>query len=251
MQAADFYTGIVAEIYGPLRSAVQDPESSAAFVREAGSPALELGCGDGDPLLDLRGRGLDVEGVDSSADMLDRCRRRAREQGVDVVVHHQRMEALDLPRRYRAIFLAGPTFNLLPDDRAASAALRGIRAHLAEGGTALVPLFVPTPTPAEDIGRLRTAVADDGAELRVSVVSEERDDDARTQTTLLRYERHGDGESTVVDRPWVIHWYTRSGFERLAAEAGLAAVSVQDVPGTTLLHHRLRARGPHAASHAA
>lgn len=93
----------------------EDPVGSA-------SPALELGCGDGDPLLDLRRRGLDVEGVDSSADMLQRCRRRARKQGVDVVVYHQRMEALDLPRRYRAIFLAGPTFNLLPDDSIALAA---------------------------------------------------------------------------------------------------------------------------------
>ncbi|GLF95446.1 class I SAM-dependent methyltransferase [Streptomyces yaizuensis] len=243
MDPADFYTGIVAEIYGPLKAVAQDPEPSASFVREAGSPALELGCGDGDPLLDLRRRGLDVEGVDASADMLDRCRRRAREQGVEVAVHHQRMEALDLPRRYRAIFLAGPTFNLLPDDTTALAALRGVRDHLAEGGTALVPLFVPSPTPADQIGKVRTATADDGAELRVSVVSEERDEAARTQTTLLRYERHHEGQSTVVDRPWVLHWYTRQGFDGLAAAAGLTAVSVQDTPGATLRQYRLRVAG--------
>ncbi|MEU7900194.1 class I SAM-dependent methyltransferase [Nonomuraea sp. NPDC049152] len=243
MDHADFYTGIVAELYGPLKSVAQDPEPYAAFVEEAGSPALELGCGDGDPLLDLRRRGLDVEGVDASADMLDRCRRRARKQGVDVVVHHQRMEALDLPRRYRAIFLAGPTFNLLPDDSTALAALRGIRDHLAVGGTALVPLFVPSPTPAEQIGRVRIAAADDGAELRVSVRSEERSDSERTQTTVLRYERHRDGESTIVDRPWVLHWYTRSGFEGLAAAAGLIAVSVLETPGASDLQFRLQAAG--------
>lgn len=50
----------------------------------------------------------------------------------------------DLPRRAH--------LNLLPDDATALAALRGIRAHLAEGGTALVPLFTPGPTPAEQIG---------------------------------------------------------------------------------------------------
>ncbi|MGW6496091.1 class I SAM-dependent methyltransferase [Nonomuraea angiospora] len=243
MHPADFYTGIVAELYGPLKSVAQDPEPYAAFVQEAGSPALELGCGDGDPLLDLRRRGLDVEGVDSSADMLQRCRRRAREQGVDVVVYHQRMEALDLPRRYRAIFLAGPTFNLLPDDSIALAALHRIRDHLAVGGTALVPLFVPSPTPAERIGRVRTATADDGAELRVSVVSEERSDSARTQTTVLRYERYRDGESTIVDRPWVLHWYTRSGFESLAAAAGLIAVSVLETSGASDLQFQLQAAG--------
>lgn len=149
---ADFYTGIVAELYGPLKSFSQDPEPYAAFIQQAGMPALELGCGDGDPLLELRRRDLDVDGVDSSADMLERLRRRADEQDIPATVFHQRMEALNLPRRYRAIFLAGPTFTLLPDDATALAALRGIRAHLAEGGTALVPLFTPGPTPAEQIG---------------------------------------------------------------------------------------------------
>ena len=31
-----------------------------------GEPALEIGCGDGDPLLDLVAAGLDVEGLDAA-----------------------------------------------------------------------------------------------------------------------------------------------------------------------------------------
>ncbi|MCL2729684.1 MAG: class I SAM-dependent methyltransferase [Actinomycetia bacterium] len=241
MDAADFYTRIVAEVYGPLKAATQDAEPYAAFVEETGAPALELGCGVGDPLLDLRRRGLDVEGVDSSANMLERCRRRARKQRLRVVLHHQRMESLHLQRRYRAIFLAGPTFNLLPDDTTAVAALRGVRAHLAEAGTLLVSLFVPSPTPPEEIGQARIATADDGAELRVSVVSEERNETERTQTTVLRYERHVRGRSTVVDRPWVMHWYTPAGFEDLAAAAGLVLSAVQPSVGAVVQHYRLQA----------
>lgn len=153
MEPADFSSGIVAELYEPLESTAQDPEPYAQFVAEAGEPALELGGGDGDPLLQLRRRGIDVEEVDSSADMLDRCSRRAAEAGLDVVVHLQRMESLDLPRRHRSIFLAGPTFTLLPDDDTALRALRGIRSHLAEDGTALVPLFIPAPTAESRFGR--------------------------------------------------------------------------------------------------
>lgn len=231
MEPADFYTGIVVDAYAPLRSVAPDHEPYAAFLREVGAPALELGCGDGDPLLALRRLGWDVEGVDSSAGMLERCRRRADEAGIAVTVHHQRMEALDLPRRYRAVFLAGPTFNLLPDDSTAVAALHGIRRHLAEEGTALVPLHVPSPSPAEEIGRVRTATADDGAKVSVSLVSEEWDPDARTRTAMLRYERHGVEGRSVEDRPWLLHWYTRGGFERLASQAGLTTVSVTDDNG--------------------
>src|SRR5262245_24224447 len=85
---ADFYTGLVADRSRPLRSAAPDAEGWARLCEAIGPPALELGCGDGDPLLDLRARGLDVEGLDSSLDMLDRCRARAEAQGLDVVLHH-------------------------------------------------------------------------------------------------------------------------------------------------------------------
>lgn len=231
MDPADFYTGIVAELYGLLRSVTQDPEPYAAFVEEAGTPALELGCGDGEPLLELRRRGLDVDGVDSSADMLDRLRRRATAEGLPVTLFHQRMEALDLPRRYAAVFLAGPTFNLLPDDATALAALRGIRAHLTPGGTALIPLHLPPPTAAAKVGRTRTATAPDGAELRVSIVSESRDEHTRTQTTLLRYERYHPSGSSITERPRVLHWYTRDGFRTLAAVAGLDVAGVTDPGG--------------------
>ena len=228
---ANFYSGLVADLYGPLKSFSPDPEPYAAFIEQVGVPALELGCGDGDPLLELRRRGLDVDGVDSSADMLARLERRAQEQGITFTAFHQRMEALNLPRRYQAIFLAGPTFTLLPDDGAALACLRSIRAHLTEDGTALVPLFVPTPIPAEQLGQVRTATSPDGAELRVSVIAQERDEAARTQTTLLRYEHRHGRDSSVVERPWVLHWYSQPGFSALAQTAGLTVTAVTDAHG--------------------
>jgi SAM-dependent methyltransferase len=247
MHPADFYTGLVADLYGPLKRFSPDPGPYAEFVARVGGPALELGCGDGDPLIALRRVGVDVEGVDSSADMLERCRARAARAGVEVVVHHQRMEELDLARRYGAIFLAGPTFTLLADDAAALAALRGVRAHLAPGGQALVPLFVPEPTPEREIGRVRQATGADGAVLGVSVVAQERDEAARTHTTVLRYERRAGGRRTAEERSWAVHWYTRAVFEDLAGAAGLAVVSVSGPgggpvgPGGTGLCFRLAA----------
>ena len=231
VRPADFYTGIVADLYHRLKSTSPDPEPYARFIRQHGEPALELGCGDGEPLLDLRRRGLAVQGVDSSADMLQRCRRAAAAAGLDVVLHHQMMEELDLPGRYRSIFLAGPTFTLLPDDDAALLALQAIRAHLAADGAALVPLFIPAPHPEHSFAQVREARAEDGAHLRFSFVSEERDEGSRTQRTVLRYERHTAAESTVVDRTWTLHWHTQAGFRDLATAAGLQTAAVGDGTG--------------------
>ena len=62
-------------------------------------------------------------------------------------------------------------------------------------------------------------------------MSEERDEDTRTQRALLRYERRGDDGNTGVERPWLPHWYTLAGFQELAAAAGLITASVSGADG--------------------
>ncbi len=225
-EPSQFYTGLVVQLYGPLRSAVPDPEPYARFVSRHGEPALELGCGTGDPLLDLVARGLDVEGLDSSADMLEQCRVAAQERAIEVVLHHQRMEHMDLGRQYRSIYIAGPTFNLLPDDPTARRALQRIGAHLASGGHALIPLFVPEP--AADLGEARVHVESDGTLLRFTALDEQRDEESRVQRTWTRYERVRGEETEVLEREWVVHWFSAGGFADLAAEAGLVARAIDD-----------------------
>ncbi len=231
VEPSQFYTGIVAQIYGPLRSVVPDAEPYARFIARSGEPALELGCGDGDPLLELCERGIDVEGLDSSADMLERCRAAALMRGVDVTLHHQSMEAMSLGRRFRSIFIAGPTFNLLPDDDAAFRALKGISAHLAAGGRVLIPLFVPAPTPAAVFGVPRHHVCDDGSEMSFTLVAESRDEAARTQTAQTRYELSTATGTHVEERDWLLHWYRDDRFRELAESAQLVVKSIRTQTG--------------------
>ncbi|MEV0728130.1 class I SAM-dependent methyltransferase [Polymorphospora sp. NPDC050346] len=223
-----FYTGIVVEAYARLKSADFDPQPYAEFVETAGQPGLEIGCGDGNPLLALRRRGLDVEGVDSSADMLERCRHRAATLDLDVTLHHALMQELSLERRYRSIYLAGPTFNLLPDDQTAVRALRAIREHLTEDGTALIPLWVPGPTPADELGVAREAIGEDGALLRYTPVSEVHDTVSQTRTTTTRYERITPAEIEAVQREWILHWYSPDQFRVMCDEADLHVTSLVD-----------------------
>lgn len=232
MDAADFYTGIVVEGYSLLKQADFPADRYAELIATSGEPALELGCGDGDPLLELRRRGLDVEGVDSSADMLARCAVRAEEAGLEVTTHHQRMEDLSLERRFRTIFLAGPTFTLLPDDQRALRALTRIRDHLTADGTALVPLWIPPPTPAEALGVARRAVTEGGGRVSFTALSEEYDEAHRRRTTHVRYVLHTPDGPEVADRDWIIHWHTQESFRELATAAGLRVVSVTDPHGS-------------------
>lgn len=199
------------------------------FVRRIGQPVLELGCGDDGPFLELLRQRIDIEGVDSSPDMVERCSAQAAAEGLNVVVHLQTMQDLRLPRSYQAIFLAGPTFNLLPDAATAFRALQGIAQHLRPTGQAMVPLWIPGPTPAQEIGRTRETVTKDGATARSTIDSEEYDAASRIRRTTIDFELRTGQRLEHVRRDWVIHWHTPEGFAQLAREAGLEAIRTDPI----------------------
>lgn len=224
---ADFYTGLVAEAYQVLRGHSFDPARYAAFVRTHGEPGLEVGCGQGEPVLDLAAEGLDVDGIDSSPDMIELARRHAADRGLDVGLEVALMQDMDLDRQYRSIYLAGPTFELLDDDETCLAALQAFRRHLHPDGTVLVPLWIPDRTSADDLGVARESVDDAGTTLRYTPLSEQYDPASRTRRTEVRYERiQSDGTAESVEKQWIIHWQTLESMTALAAEAGLAVSSV-------------------------
>ena len=224
-----FYTGLVALAYAPLRSVVARPEPYERFVRRNGEPALEVGCGRGDPLLDLIERGLDVCGLDSSADMLALCAAEARRRCLLVELLCAPIEQLNVAKRFRSVYFAGPTFQLLVDEERARQALERIAAHLEPEGRVLVPLFRPRPTEPDHLGAWREHASDDHGLLAVQVVLEDyRIADRRIDTTL-RYRRGpADHPVELIDRVWSLRWYEDGEFEALAASARLACARIKE-----------------------
>ncbi|HST26300.1 MAG TPA: class I SAM-dependent methyltransferase [Gaiellaceae bacterium] len=109
----------------------------------AGQPALDAGCGAGRLLIPYLRAGLDVDGADVSADMLDRCRERAEREGLpEPGLYAQALHELDLPRRYRTILVCG-AFGLGSTRTEDAEALRRLYAHLEPGGTLVLDNEVP------------------------------------------------------------------------------------------------------------
>lgn len=74
---------------------------------EHGQPALDLACGTGRLLVPYLRDGLDVDGCDVSADMVALCREAAEREALAPSLYTQPKHQLDLPRRYRTIFMCG------------------------------------------------------------------------------------------------------------------------------------------------
>jgi predicted TPR repeat methyltransferase len=115
VKASEFYTGLVADMYDALVSYRAPAAFYGELIRKGGEPALELGCGTGHPRLDPVEQGLNVHGLDSSADMLVKCAAKAQARGLRVRLHQQEMQSFARPTRYQTIFLAGASFMLLSE----------------------------------------------------------------------------------------------------------------------------------------
>lgn len=187
-QPQTWHYGLVARWWAEFN--LPDPAELAfyqGFVERDGQPALDLGCGTGRLLLPLLRAGLDVDGCDISPDMLALCREQAEREGLAPRLHAQAMHALDLPRRYRTIFICG-SFGLGGQRRQDAEALRRCHYHLAPGGTLVFDHEVPysnwggqwpfwhpeqrrqLPQPWPETGMQRRAANGDEYELRSRLV---------------------------------------------------------------------------------
>src|SRR5215468_7534611 len=102
-----WHHGLVAQWWAEFNQGGDDVEHFRRAIAGSGEPALDVACGTGRVLVPLRRAGVDVDGSDVSADMLAWCRRAADAEGLRVSLYQQPVHALELPRRYRTVFICG------------------------------------------------------------------------------------------------------------------------------------------------
>jgi SAM-dependent methyltransferase len=115
---------------------------------ERGQPALDVACGTGGLLLPFLRAGLDVDGCDVSADMVELCRQKAASEGFAPTLFVQPMHELDPPRTYTTIFVCG-AFGLGSSREQDQDALRRLHEHLEPGGTLLLDIDLPYADPRQ------------------------------------------------------------------------------------------------------
>ena len=136
-----WHYGVVARWWAEFNHDGPEIDYFRRFV-EAGQPALDVACGTGRLLLPYLRAGLDVDGCDISPDMISLCREAAASEGLSPNLYTQAMHELDLPRRYRTVFVCGG-FGLGSTREQDLEALRRLHDHLEPGGVLVLDNEVP------------------------------------------------------------------------------------------------------------
>jgi len=104
------------------------------YAKEAQGPILEPMCGTGRFLLPMLEKGYRVTGFDYSPHMLDVCRKKSKELGLNAELVEATFETF-IPRcKYNLIFIPSGSFCLLTDQKQISQALKFISSWLAPNG---------------------------------------------------------------------------------------------------------------------
>jgi SAM-dependent methyltransferase len=226
------YSGIIAAAYDQYFGT--EPYWDQAFyeqrLRANGGRALEVACGTGRLLLPLLRDGCDVEGLDTSREMLDRLRAKARAMNLAPVLHEAPMQDFDLPGRYRTVFVPAGSFGILIEPDEVRAALACFLRALEPGGEALVPVSeanaddAPIPDWRE---RRDVQVPEYGARL----IAHERiayEDQGRIQRWFLRYTVDRPGKpQEIFFREHRLRHYPPQELRDLLAEAGFDGISMR------------------------
>ncbi|MGV9767273.1 class I SAM-dependent methyltransferase [Micromonospora tulbaghiae] len=191
-----------------------DPAPAVDFLAPLaqGGPVLELAVGTGRVALPLAARGLAVEGVEASPEMVAHLR--AKPGGADMPVTIGDMADVPVAGPYRLVFLVFNTlFNLVSEERQA-ACFRNVARVLAPGGAFVIETFVPDPADFDRDEQVQVReVTEDSATIRVHRYD-------RAAQTFVRQTVTFDA-SGVQLKPFAMRYAWPEQIDELAERAGL------------------------------
>jgi len=228
--SGEHYTGLIAGWYDDwLAARKDDVDFYCSYFDGFPGRVLELACGTGRLLVPIAKRGVLIDGLDSSEDMLHVMRRNAARAHLDgIEVHHQSMESFSLRRTFDAIFVASGSFQLLTLREDAMRSLTCIRNHLAENGFFLADISIPWDSIlAQEESAYHVTRDVTRPNGKRSIVLERFKVDLALQQKLgsFRYEFYDHKRLvTCLADNLAIRWYWKDEFLSLLGEAGFSKV---------------------------
>lgn len=221
------YGTLATEVYDldkPIGHSFGDVEYYRRVLAGTSGPVLEPATGTGRMLIPLLEAGLQVEGLDTSPEMLAVCRRNCRDRGHDPVLREGDMTSFVQPGRYAAVIMPTGSVCLLDGSGALLKALACFRESLVASGRLIVDV-VP-PHLQAGTGPMRHWRRDP-FRWTMQTMHTEYDSAANQVTSFLRYEKWQDGALVATElQPFRLQYWSLGEFSELLARAGFTGISV-------------------------
>jgi SAM-dependent methyltransferase len=221
------YGTLATEVYDldkPIGSSFGDVEYYRRHLTGITGRILEPATGTGRILIPLLEAGLDVEGVDTSPEMLAVCRKHCLDRGLDPVLREADMTTFVQPGAYQAVIIPTGSITLLDGRAATQQALAAFHQSLVPGGKLIVD--IPAPRLVTDLGPMRYWRRDPFL-WTLQTMHVEYDPAANQKTRFLRYEKWHDGALVSTElQPFRLQHWSVAEFTQLLTQTGFAEITV-------------------------
>jgi SAM-dependent methyltransferase len=205
--------------------------------RDCGGPVLELGCGTGRVLVPTARAGIEIVGLDSSAEMLRACEARLRAEPHEVRgrarLLHGDMRDFDIGRTFQLVTIPFRPFQHLISTDDQLACLAAVHRHLADDGRLVFDVFNPSihnlakPNDGAETDEEPAFSLPDGRTVVRRHRMINRDLVAQVNTgELVYYVTHPDGQTERLVHSFRMRCIFRFEAEHLLARAGFDLVHV-------------------------
>ena len=213
------------EITKPVGQSIDgDIEYYYEKLKSIKGPILEAGVGTGRMLIPFIQKGLNVEGVDLSEEMLNQCRRNIVEHQVEGTIFQGDLTQLDIETRYDAIMMLTGSFCLLPK-MIIKDVLRSLLNHLTENGQLMIDIELPMWFKSDEVSVSNYSITEDTGILFTSTAQEMNWHEQKV-SYIHRYELVEKGVITETEiSHFTLYWDGIEEFKGILKEVGFADIS--------------------------
>lgn len=143
----NFYGPLATKVYEltkPIGSSLNgDIDYYSERLEDMTGPILEAGVGSGRMLIPLLQDGFNVEGLDTSADMLAQCRKNLEHYQLQSTLYQDDLSSFQLNKQFDGIIVPTATFCLIETEELAYQVLTNFFTHLTSKGKIIIDLDLP------------------------------------------------------------------------------------------------------------
>lgn len=224
-----FYEKLSAEVYDIdkyIGRSFGDVEFYKERLSSCEGAILEPGVGNGRIAIPLLESGMNVEGFDVSAEMLDLCRANCADRGLYPTLFEGNMESFSLETTYEAIIIPTGTFLLLHKREDSIKALKNFYRHLAHGGRLIIDITLQTDMRINDVVT-RTWKTTNGDMITLETRKVEVDYINQYTMSHHMYEKTRNGKIIQTEfEQFPLRWYGVEEFKLLLQQIGFEDIII-------------------------
>lgn len=187
---------------------------------------LEAGVGTGRVMIPFLQKGLAIEGVDLSKEMLAQCESNMAKADVTGILYQEDLTKLNLNKQYEAIMMPTGSFCLLPRE-IIKEVLASFYEHLKESGQLLIDIELPMWFKTDEVSIANYDLSEDEGLLFTSTAKEMNWQEQKV-SYIHRYElvKKGIVKETELSN-FTLYWYGIKEFEAILLKTGFSDVSYE------------------------